>query len=320
MKCPKCAYLGFENVGRCRNCGYDFSLAQSVEAVATVGAGVMNGRSDLDLPMRVSVTPHPLDDLALLDAATVRPRFQPFSDAGPDLDRLFGAPSEIESGDSGLPLAGSAIRQPEDDAPLITRPSAPRAPLAVRRSTPEVPRLRVEAPRVPSFELESEPAPAASPMMQSSSYVREASIASALEPGGGEDAEVGPRALAGAIDLMILAAIDLVVLYFTAQICGVSMAELNLLPKAPLAGFLLVQNVGYLVAFTAGGQTLGKMAAGIRVVPSDSDEALDVGRACVRTLLWIVLAIPAGLGFLTAVMSQDHRGLHDRLAGTRVVR
>jgi len=119
---------------------------------------------------------------------------------------------------------------------------------------------------------------------------------------------------------MILAAIDLVVLYFTAQICGVSMAELNLLPKAPLAGFLLVQNVGYLIAFTAGGQTLGKMAAGIRVVPSDSDEALDVGRACVRTLLWIVLAIPAGLGFLTAVMSQDHRGLHDRLAGTRVVR
>jgi uncharacterized RDD family membrane protein YckC len=98
------------------------------------------------------------------------------------------------------------------------------------------------------------------------------------------------------------------------------MTELNLLPKAPLAGFLLVQNIGYLVAFTAGGQTLGKMAAGIRVVPSDSNAAIDLGRACVRTLFWIVLAVPAGLGFLTAIMSQDHRGLHDRLAGTRVVR
>ena len=43
--------------------------------------------------------------------------------------------------------------------------------------------------------------------------------------------------------------------------------DLGILPKGPLIAFLLVQNGGYLVAFTAGGQTLGKMAAGIRVVP-----------------------------------------------------
>jgi len=36
--------------------------------------------------------------------------------------------------------------------------------------------------------------------------------------------------------------------------------------------------------------------------------------------LAVVLAVPAGLGFLTAVLSRDHRGLHDRFAGTRVVR
>ena len=24
MKCPKCGYLGFERVDRCRNCGYEF--------------------------------------------------------------------------------------------------------------------------------------------------------------------------------------------------------------------------------------------------------------------------------------------------------
>ena len=27
MKCPKCEYLGFEEVDRCRNCGYEFSLS-----------------------------------------------------------------------------------------------------------------------------------------------------------------------------------------------------------------------------------------------------------------------------------------------------
>ena len=42
--------------------------------------------------------------------------------------------------------------------------------------------------------------------------------------------------------------------------------------------------------------------------------------AFLRELMWVVLAIPAGLGFLTALFSPDRRGLHDRFAGTRVVR
>ncbi len=27
MKCPTCGYIGFETSDRCRNCGYDFALA-----------------------------------------------------------------------------------------------------------------------------------------------------------------------------------------------------------------------------------------------------------------------------------------------------
>ena len=101
---------------------------------------------------------------------------------------------------------------------------------------------------------------------------------------------------------------------------GLTIWDLGVLPKGPLLAFLLIQNGGYLVVFTAGGQTLGKMAAGIKVVPAGSDEPLELGRALLRTLIWLVLAVPAGLGFLTAVLSRDHRGLHDRVAGTRVVR
>ena len=74
------------------------------------------------------------------------------------------------------------------------------------------------------------------------------------------------------------------------------------------------------MAFTLGGQTLGKMAVGIKVVSDRADARLDLGRAVIRTLVWAVLAIPAGLGFLSALFSRDHRGLHDRFAGTRVVR
>ena len=122
------------------------------------------------------------------------------------------------------------------------------------------------------------------------------------------------------IDLFLLLAVDLVVVYFTMQICGVALGELALLPKGPLVVFLLVQNVGYLVAFTVGGQTLGKMAAGIKVVAGDCDAALDVPRALKRTVMSLLLAIPGGLGLLPTLFDREHRGLHDRFAGTRVVR
>ena len=56
MKCPKCGYLGFEQVDRCRNCGYEFSLSSSTAIQ--------------ELPVR-NDTPviGPLDDLDLGDAA-----------------------------------------------------------------------------------------------------------------------------------------------------------------------------------------------------------------------------------------------------------
>jgi uncharacterized RDD family membrane protein YckC len=278
MKCPKCGYLGFEHVDRCRNCGYDFSLA----AVPVIP----------ELPLRPDQPmPNPLEDLAF----------------GETLASKAPVPPTAE-----LPLFGPPI--PDDDQPLITRVSPPRAPLSVRRATPEVPRLRTE-PRLQALDLvlESEspsaPAPAARAM------------AAAPAPHADYlDASVAARLLAVVIDLVILAAVDALVVYLTMQICGITLDDIDVLPKGPLIAFLLLQNAGYLVAFTAGGQTLGKMAAGIRVVSSDDDASLDVGRALMRTLMWFVLAVPAGLGFLSAVVSRDHRGLHDRFAGTRVVR
>ena len=135
-----------------------------------------------------------------------------------------------------------------------------------------------------------------------------------------ETAGLGARLVAAVIDMVIIVVVDAFVVYFTMQICGVTWLDFGILPKAPLLAFLLVQNGGYLAAFTAGGQTLGKMVMGIRVVAVDDTESLDMGRAILRTLLWLVLAVPAGLGFLTALLSRDHRGLHDRVAGTRVVR
>src|SRR5436190_11563850 len=305
MKCPKCGYLGFEPVDRCRNCGYDFSLSSPA------------GDLDPDLPIRTEASrvelPADLSlvaDRALLDEKALAgslPR-----QAGP---AAASGPATL----TDLPLFGSRI---PDDEPLITRPSPPRPPLAVRRATPELPRARVEQPRMQLFDLALD-ADDRTP----------ASVASQPTIGGdvrswpaddvdreARDAAVSARFVAAVIDLLILAAIDALVVYFTMQICGVTADELDILPKVPLVAFLLVQNGGYLVAFTMGGQTLGKMAVDIRVVPADARESIDAGRAFTRTALWVLLAIPAGLGFLTALFSHDRRGLHDRFAGTRVVR
>ena len=316
MKCPKCGYLGFEDVERCRNCGYDFSLSPS------------STTPDLSI-RRDDNTPTPLDDLILVDsaAAPLPPRM---TDVAADVDRTLAAAdgpdatprrgvsrpvaagARDESAPLELPLFGPPI---PDDEPLITRPSPPRAPLAVRRSTPDVPRLRPEAPRAPTLDLSNDTTPADEP--SAAVHSTAAVWSSGATP---SDATVAARMIAVVIDLLILAIIDAVVVYFTVQICGITLDDLGVLPKGPLVAFLFVQNGGYLVAFTAGGQTLGKMAAGIRVVPSESTATLDLGRAFLRTVMWLILAVPAGLGFVSAVVSRDHRGLHDRFAGTRVVR
>jgi uncharacterized RDD family membrane protein YckC len=135
-----------------------------------------------------------------------------------------------------------------------------------------------------------------------------------------EPAEVGSRGLAALIDVALLAVVDLAVCYFTLKICRLDVSEWALVPKAPLLAFLLLQNGGYFVAFTAAGQTVGKMIVGIRVLADDGDAAPDVGRAALRTLMWMLLALPAGLGLLSATLAGDGRGWHDRFSGTRVVR
>ena len=55
MKCPKCGYLGFEHVDRCRNCGYDFSFTSRPDP--------------LELPLKSDDPPPRPDDLRFLDAA-----------------------------------------------------------------------------------------------------------------------------------------------------------------------------------------------------------------------------------------------------------
>jgi len=303
MKCPKCNYIGFERTDRCRNCGFDFSLAPTVESGA-------------DLPLRTAESMGPLADFDLGEARRP-PRLTPNTRAAkrrqdesldPGVLPVGAVPSEASV---DLPLFGDV---PSDDAPLV-RPSAPSAPLSVRRSTPARPRPAA-VPRVP----DRQPDPGLPLDSITALSIGEPSPITLPLHGADDIAAVGPRVGAAALDWLMLLALDAAILYFTLRVSRLTAAEVTMLPAAPLAAFLLLLNGGYLTLFTAaGGQTIGKMAFGLKVVSAE-DRPLTVGRALLRVVVFLIGALPAGAGLIPAAFDHARRGIHDRLADTRVVR
>ena len=297
MKCPKCGYLGFETTDRCRNCQYDFSLAPLP--------------AEPELPLRdLERTPETNGDFDSLD-----------------LDRLFGAeeigPAKTEV--PGKPVAADASpvaiaadpssELPFEDAPIVPPPAA-RPPLAVRRATPEVPRNRPRTTRPirpETLQLEPEQPVTVAASRSSASET----VALLMETPG-----LGARVGAGAIDTLLLVLLDVVILYLTLRVTGLqnTIADIRVLPIIPFGGFLALLAFGYVSAFTvAGGQTVGKMLLSLRVI-GDDGRPIDVAGGMLRAAGCMLVPLTFGLSYVPALVTADHRALHDRIAGTRVVR
>jgi len=317
MKCPTCGYIGFETSDRCRNCGYDFGLANqappapelSLRADQTEGA-----LKELDIrqtgPAPVVARPVAGGRVPRTSVATRQPDIDKVLQ---NLDRVLGeSPSAAD-----LPLFDDEPPSAAELAPFVDTGAAPRRPLAVRRATPDPARLRPKPVRhqaVASRALEL-PLPDATESLGARLPYEPSPT---VEPSAG--APPVRRVLAAALDLTILGAIDLVVVYFTLRMCGLSTAEIAMLPPVPLGAFFLLVNGGYLAAFTAaGGQTIGKMAFGLRVV-GHADLPVSAGLAVVRALGCVASVASLGLGFLPALLGEGGRTIEDRLADTRVVR
>ena len=82
-----------------------------------------------------------------------------------------------------------------------------------------------------------------------------------------------------------------------------------------------VVGVTYYIFFTGyNGQTPGKMALRIQVVRTDGT-TVGYGKAFLREVLGkFVSAIILGIGYLMAAFDRDKQALHDRIAGTYVIR
>ena len=314
MKCPKCRYIGFETGDRCRNCGYDFSLLSDAEPSfdppPTPGAPV-----EPDLVLHS--TPAQEHRLALdlsLRPAEPRPGTPPPSPALP----LFRDDEEAE------------------DEPLV-RMAAPRAPIAVRK-TPDAQRLRFPRslagdtrPEDAVLEFGSEPDLEHGADRDPVIEIRQSWGLGNPVPGVDDapaplsdlhDSDTSPlrsRLAAAVIDFGLLFAIDAVVIHFTLRLTSLTLADWRLIPLTPLLIFLFGLKLAYLSAFTlAGGQTIGKMALGICVI-GDDDGGLDLSQAVRRAVVEVASVVAAGVPFLLALADPARRGLHDRVAHTRVV-
>ena len=337
MKCPKCGYLGFETTDRCRNCQYDFSLAP------------FSADPELALQSAADRKAESGDDFEL---PAIKRHTDSLSAHALDLDRLFGD-SESSSGSTGsksskelgsgptitliedegdvppgrqesepaertqplerlepLEPVEPAAALPFDDAPIVPPPAA-RAPLAVRRSTQELPRNRprtTRPARSEALQLEAEP------------HVRVTAgdiVASLMETPA-----LSARVSAGLIDTALLVAIDISVLFLTLRIAGLqnTVDDVRVLPPIPFAGFLAMLAFSYVAAFTvAGGQTIGKMIMNLRVI-GDDGRPVDAAGGMLRAAGCMLVPVTLGLSYVPALVTSDHRALHDRLAGTRVVR
>jgi len=299
MRCPKCQYISFDTSDRCRNCGYEFALAVDV--------------AKLDLPIQTGDEAiGPFSDFKLSDLGD--PSRAGRRESAPAVDATLAAapisPPRTVPGSIDLPLFRDRTGT---DAPLVAPPAVPRAPLSVRRTNPAAGRAaaRVQVEE-PELDLEAPPPVASKP---EPAVVETAGDAQAAAP-------AGPRILAALIDGVIVGAISLIVLYLTLQVCGLDRAAVSAIPLVPFAAFLLLLAGGYFTLFVAAnGQTIGKMAAGLKVVPADTTAPrVSLGHAVLRAAAYLVSALPAGLGFLPALVGAERRAIHDRLAATRVVK
>jgi uncharacterized RDD family membrane protein YckC len=294
MRCPKCQYISFESSDRCRNCGYEFSLSVDTELIE-----VKIARDE------------PVSSRSRDGAYTA-------------LDTPLNPPSERGVGRSlaaaDLPLFTDRVA--DDQAPLVTPPAVPRAPLSVRKAAPVRPRPPSPFPEELSLDLEVDDD---QPQGLAAFGVTPTSLPSFPQPSAPVQPAVASltrRAVAGIIDVLILGAISAAVVVLTLRVCELTLEQWRMLPAVPMLAFLMLLCGGYFVLFTAaGGQTIGKMAAHIRVVngPEAAPARVSFRTAVVRTVACLGSVLTLGAGFLLAVMNEDRCAFHDRVADTRVV-
>ena len=320
LQCPSCHADYRKSDVFCRQCGASLTPSPPVNAVcASCGVTV-------PLPARFCNAcgkALPAAPEAARNEAT-RPHPIP-ADPAPDPDPGPGPrespparpaepeprpPVEAEAGAAranrpGLrPVASAQAASGGSNAAPTTYPAPAPGPRAVPPPAP-VPGPRAVEPRVP-------PAPASLPSASGIS---------------GSPAGFGPRCVAGLIDAAVVTVGQAVILtpalvYWWSRDSSRGPAEVGFWPillslaLVPLA--LALGAVYYVYYWGVKGATPGKRVLELAVQAEDGAHPIGVPRASMRLLGYILSGALFGIGFLMIALGGS--ALHDRLAGTRVVR
>ena len=130
------------------------------------------------------------------------------------------------------------------------------------------------------------------------------------------------RSIAFVVDAAIINFVAMVVAIAVGLALSVLPLPNSLDPVLVLLGGLayLLWSTGYFVVFwSSTGETPGDRLMHIRVCTADAQQPPTPLRALVRLGALVLAALPLFAGFLTILVDERRRGLHDMIAGTVVV-
>jgi uncharacterized RDD family membrane protein YckC len=130
------------------------------------------------------------------------------------------------------------------------------------------------------------------------------------------------RAIAFAVDAAIINLIALVVgvgVGLALSILSISDTAQTVLLACGGVAFVVWTVAYFAVFWSTTGQTPGNRLMRIRVCGADDRAVLSLSRSLVRFGALLLAALPLFAGFLTVLVDDRRRGLHDMLAGTVVV-
>lgn len=225
-------------------------------------------------------------------------------------------------GGCGRPLAQSPT--PDSTAEELAPPPAGPPALLPNEGWPVGPPVPLELPAGWPLPVQTPLAPAPGPAPA------QVDVTPGIAPVGiglFDFADFGQRLVAYLLDVLILDGVVVILAIMAVSTGGAAATNTGptawVISLAALASSLgaLGFSIWYQVFLPSqAGQTWGKRAVGIKIVDANGDP-LTAGKAALRHLLgYPISGALLYLGFLWALWDEDRQALHDKLAGTYVVR
>jgi uncharacterized RDD family membrane protein YckC len=290
VTCPKCGFVSFPGLARCKKCGHSFSSER-------LGGIRPTANPDEARAADPSSFAEPQDDASVRMARFRRRRSRP-----PERD--------------GEETALEMNFEPEWAGSRQDRSAYPELDAVLYRQEP--------SPLIDCLELKDAypgrgviAASVASPEVPLDFTDNGSGADSGASPFAAEAARLGPRAVAGVIDLTVmLAAVALFASVFYSAGGRIHPRPANL---AVVAATLALLALTYFGLFnTLAFRTLGEALTGLDVRSLDGSPPT-LSQRCWRSFGYLVSAAALMLGFVWAAVDSDGLTWHDRMSGTYLV-